>query len=61
MRPDIERKAQMLKDDAREICALFNHSEKVVAANKTRARVTLECIIEAANDLLKELEVFGNE
>lgn len=56
MRPDIERKAQMLKDDAREICALFHYSEKVVEANKTRARVTLECIIEAASDLLKELE-----
>jgi hypothetical protein len=56
MRPDIERKAEMLKDDAREIYTLFNYSEKVVAANKARARVTLECIIEAANDLLKELE-----
>ena len=59
MRPDSERKAGMLKDDAREIYALFNYSEKVVAANKNRGRVTLECIIETANDLLKELEEFS--
>lgn len=56
MRPDIERKAQMMCDDAKEIRALMNHGAGTVILNAPRARAALKCIIEDSQYFLRMLE-----